>query len=608
MTVPPRVGLFVVAVCLLAYALLAGASISGPRGVGLTYDEPLHAVGAWHVRHHGDFRVNREDPALFLRYVSLWTSPDDVAVAYDAAAWRETRQGTYAPRDYLRRAVYGNGVIPEAVVRNARPGSLLISILLVAASAGVAWATAGKTIGPTAGAVTAALLCLDPLLLGHGVLVKNDVPMALVLLGVAWCAGCVMRPAASLGWVAGLVVLSAAAPLVKFSGVLVAPIVAALVLARALSAQSWTIGPIAMGTRRRRLTAAAAILSACLLTFVAFAWAAYGFRFNAYDGPDRISVSSLLGLTAGFEYRAANPGRSTPPPGTFTDWQPPAPVAAAVWAYRNRLLPEALLTGWIYTYATSTYRPAFLLGDVRGTGWWYFFPLAWLFKTPMATLALTAGATMLTLFRLRRMRAFAWLIVPPGVFLAAAMGMNLNIGLRHVLPLVPFVAIGIGIVAAHAIARWGRPAALLVGLAVALLAAEVLPRHGQYIQFFNLAAGGSRGGLRLLSDSNLDWGQDLPRLLKWQNQNPGRRLYLYRFGHFADLPRLGLTSINLSSGDPGDGPGVLAISATLLQGLYISDPNTLAFLSELRQQPPAATLGDTIYLFDVPSRPPLPPR
>jgi hypothetical protein len=610
----PGLALLLVSLILLGYSVLSALSMR-PGRVGITYDEPLHAVGAWHIRYASDYRVNREDPALFLRYLSLWTARSDVAAPYDDVAWRETRQGTFAPRDYLRRAVYGEvaaatpaGFVPERVVRSARAGALLLSILLIAASAGLAWTAAGDRHGPLAAVVTAATLALDPLVLGHGILAKNDVAMALVLVLVAACLRGVVRGGQTgMRWLAGLLLCSASAPLVKFSGVLVGPVVVIVLVVRALSGREWPIGNLRLTTRTRRTYFAAGTAVAALAVFVALCWACYGFRFAAHPGPERISVSSLLGLTAGFDYRARFPDGPTPPPRSFTDnWEPPMAVDAAVFAYRRQLLPEAFLTGFIYTYASSLYRPSFLLGEIRGTGWWYYFPLAWLFKTPLSLVLLAAGAAVVAAGALGRGRYSAWLIVPPGVFLLAAMTSNLNIGLRHILPVVPFVAIGIGLASAHVAVRWPRGALIALAGLFVCLAAEVVPKAGGHIQFFNLAAGGSRGGLRLLSDSNLDWGQDLPALYAYRGRHPDETLYLYRFGHFTDLRPLG--AINLAAGDPGDGPGTLAISATLLQGLYVSDPAAREYLRSLRQTPPRTTLNGTIYLYDVPARPPLPPR
>ena len=68
-------------------------------------------------------------------------------------------------------------------------------------------------------------------------------------------------------------------------------------------------------------------------------------------------------------------------------------------------------------------------------------------------------------------------------------------------------------------------ALLLLGLAIENAAA-----YPDYIPFFNVAAGGEQGRARLLSDSNIDWGQDLPAFAQWQWKNPGIPILMYYFG------------------------------------------------------------------------------
>ena len=108
---------------------------------------------------------------------------------------------------------------------------------------------------------------------------------------------------------------------------------------------------------------------------------------------------------------------------------------------------------------------------------------------------------------------------------------NLNIGLRHILPLYPllYVAAGCAILA-RVWQRWGRGGKILVAGLGAVLLLETQPRRFRnYLSFFNRAVGGERGGLKLLGDSNLDWGQDLPLLAKWQKEHRDRKLYLFVF-------------------------------------------------------------------------------
>jgi hypothetical protein len=184
---------------------------------------------------------------------------------------------------------------------------------------------------------------------------------------------------------------------------------------------------------------------------------------------------------------------------------------------------------------------------------------------------------------------------------------NLNLGLRHVLPVYPFLYLGVALAVAHAWRTWGRPAGFVAAVLGLLLVGEALATFPNYLAFFNAAAGGSRGGLRLLGDSNLDWGQDLPLLARWQRAHRTVPLQLSYFG-IADPWAYGIDYSNFPGGygfgppyKVRNDPGVLAISATNLQGMYVhDDPQMQRFLAHLRATPPLEVLGGTIYLYRWP--------
>jgi hypothetical protein len=141
----------------------------------------------------------------------------------------------------------------------------------------------------------------------------------------------------------------------------------------------------------------------------------------------------------------------------------------------------------------------------------------------------------------------------------------------------------------------------VLGVGLLLATATAYPH---FISFFNVAARPER--LWLLGDSNLDWGQDLPALARWQREHPKERLYLCYFGN-ADPSFYGIRYINLPSGyfmNPAarlpDKPGVIAVSATKLQGLYVYS-DVADFYAALRARRPRQILGGSIYLFDFPS-------
>jgi hypothetical protein len=153
--------------------------------------------------------------------------------------------------------------------------------------------------------------------------------------------------------------------------------------------------------------------------------------------------------------------------------------------------------------------------------------------------------------------------------------------------------------------RWKVAAtacAAVVGVALAIESFAIAP---DYLTFFNVAAGGQRGGLNRLGDSNLDWGQDLPALAEYMKQprNKDAVLYLSYFG-MADPQSYGLRYINMPGGYelnpqaiwPLDG-SLVAISATKLQGVYATPENRAAY-AKYRAKTPTAVLGGTIYVYD----------
>ena len=195
--------------------------------------------------------------------------------------------------------------------------------------------------------------------------------------------------------------------------------------------------------------------------------------------------------------------------------------------------------------------------------------------------------------------AILCLTIPPTVYLLSAIRTNLNIGVRHIFPIVPFLMIAIALAASVAWKRWGKPARIVSLSLAALLIAETLFAFPNYISFFNVALGGPRGGIRLLSDSNLDWGQDLPALARWQKEHGDVPVRLSYFGT-TEPSAYGVRYQKIRP-LPRNQRVVLAISATTLQGIYMNgEYEQYKQLYERIQKtcPLIDVLGGTIYLFD----------
>lgn len=170
---------------------------------------------------------------------------------------------------------------------------------------------------------------------------------------------------------------------------------------------------------------------------------------------------------------------------------------------------------------------AFLLGEWSKMGWWYYYPVAMWFKTPLPLLALILIAANLLLRQVRN--ETLPMLAPWGaaaVYLLIALTSTIDIGVRHVLPIYPLLAVGIADQFARMGRRWMWSA---TGLAVWLASIAVLA-YPFFIPYCNEFAGGTANGYRVLIDSNYDWGQDGKRLKQWMASNHVESVYLDYFG------------------------------------------------------------------------------
>jgi hypothetical protein len=153
--------------------------------------------------------------------------------------------------------------------------------------------------------------------------------------------------------------------------------------------------------------------------------------------------------------------------------------------------------------------PVFLDGVLRSTGWADYYLRALLYKVPEGTLLLW-GVALVATFAARRARA-NWaeegsLLVMAGVPLALmTFGTDINIGLRYVLPMFPYLFILCGKLAPLVAGRAGATALLLAALGASAAGSIAVFPH--YLAYFNWASGGSARGSEHLVDSNLDWAR-----------------------------------------------------------------------------------------------------
>jgi 4-amino-4-deoxy-L-arabinose transferase-like glycosyltransferase len=583
----------------------AALSYTAVRTKSATADEPLHALGAYLHTFHGDFRLNCEDPPLWKYWAMLSHRGDELRVDFDSSLWKSLPQDIWQGSRFVVQTMYRTpGNDPDGFINRSRALMLIWGVALGVLIVVWAWELAG----PWAAIMACALYCFDPNFLGHTPLVKDDVAIALAMTGLAWAIWRAGRRL-TVGRALGVALFLAVGLNVKFSGVLLVPITCVMLLLRAWFGTPWRAHRRELITRRARALIATGLLAALAITSVISIWACYGFRFAPTREPGvRLDMSLIRDSVTWTDSVARDPHGAAPNPQELSVRPVPFPAAVAMWMNDHQLLPQAWLAGFMDTYKATLYVRSYLLGHVYSTGTWYYFPLAMLFKTPVATLV----ALLLTLGLISKQAAKAqattkpsWdvscLLIPGAIYLASAMGSAMNLGIRHVLPVYPLLFVFISMMLAP---LWNRAAGKTVIVALGLvLATESLRAHPNYIAFFNAPSGGPEGGFRLLGDSNLDWGQDLRLLADWKRNHPDERLYVSYFGmadpgfylgSYAALP--GNSSSQSLPQLPRE-PGVLAISASNLRGIYLDPPTRAMYRDLYEQHEPMEVLGGTIYLY-----------
>jgi hypothetical protein len=414
-----------------------------------------------------------------------------------------------------------------------------LPVILLAAGLGLlVFRFAGEIAGPVAGLAALLAFVLDPNIAAHSRLATTDLGVTAFLFAAVY-AWWRMAQTPRLHWVIGAGVTLGLALVSKFTAVLWAPLL--------------VIGALLMSVDRR---CAWRWLSGALAVAGLTAWAIYGFELRPIAG---------MGLSM------------------------PVPMAS----YWEEIL-------WLADSVNEM--PYYLFGEISRTGWWYYFPVALLVKTPLPLLIGTGLGVMLWARDRARRRRDLLLVIPPAMYLASTFVWSFNVGYRHLLPIVPCFHVLTGLAVAWAWKQGRAPRLIAVaGLAwLAVSAASIYPYH---LSYFNELAGGPGNGHRILVDSNLDWGQDLIRLADVVRANDLNPIHLSYFGT-AKASYYGIEETNLPP-KPNPSwhplipePGWYAISVTNLTGAtVVENPDAFDYF---RHREPDLTVAYSIYLYHVP--------
>ncbi len=531
-----------------------------------TYDEGIHLIGGYTFWTEQDFRLHPQNGNLPQRWASLpMLFLETPAFPLEASSWR-LPDGWYAEEYYL----YQMQTEPLWILFCGR----VMMLLMTTAMGLLIYVYAKRLFGVAGGFIALTVFAFNPEMLAHGRLVTSDMMGAAMYLLSLWGLGRLLETL-TIGRVLMLGVAVGSLTVSKNHAALFAPVAVVSLIATSVG---WREYSVRWGRRSWQLTgfwrvfaARFAVLAVAAVLAVGVLWSYYGFRYEAF-----------------------NPELPAPERNWDWDWAlgDGSGAVKVVSSLREaRLLPEAYLFGVAHILRGGEQRHAFLLGEYAYKGWWVYFPIALLLKSPVALIVLASAAIICYLIYIKRRRRGLWgdealaaklLLGLPLIFFIAiyslvASNSAFNIGLRYLMPVIVC-----GIVLLGSLAYWWRKSRLgrivisaLLGL-YALESTLVFPR---YLSFFNVAVGGPQNGYNLLVDSSLDWGQDLNALADWlaeHNPEPNAEpVYLGYFGaespRYAGIDARYLTSMGAHHNESYHlgilEPGYYALSATMLQGI-----------------------------------------
>jgi 4-amino-4-deoxy-L-arabinose transferase-like glycosyltransferase len=539
-----------------------------------TMDEQNHIARGVAFLRTGDPRLSLEHPPLInsLSALLLLTLPD-LRLPIDHPSW-ERREGWY---EFAELFLWQYNHDVSRIVFLARIP--VVFLLIALALSGFRFAL--QTWGGFAGVVALGLILFEPNLMAHGRFATTDIGGTLFTFVATYSLWNLWQDTGRWNWqrwivVALLMGLAFGSKLSSLGFVFIWLLLAILPL---YPKRNY---PVAQSYWRSALFRVSQLVSAGLVSLLVV-WAIFGFEW----GPNKFTHPSL----------SLSIGRPIPMP--------------TYWAGLEQI---ALLTG-------EGRLPAFLLGKFSEDGFWAYFPVAFLAKTPVLLLGLFMIGGFLLLRNRHTRRKAIFLLVPTLSFFLITMQSALNIGYRHVLPALPYLLVLVSGLASRQLAlefsgkkrRFHKvlPGTLAgVGLLSVIVASLWI--HPNYLSYFNLAVGGPANGYRILTDSNVDWGQDLLRLKSWMAKNDVEEINLGWFGsadpdyyeiNHNPLPGIGRDryfqkwwDVPFNRSNPE--PGIYAISAASLWEIP-SRPEEKTVYAWFRNREPDDRVGYSILIYDV---------
>jgi len=274
---------------------------------------------------------------------------------------------------------------------------------------------------------------------------------------------------------------------------------------------------------------------------------------------------------------------------------------------------------------------SYIFGHVSSNGWWYYFPVNFILKESLSYVLLCVitvifgvsifikkarliSVTQYTTHHITEVTFIAWIIF----YLSVSMLGNLNIGIRHLLCIYPFMMIliagGIVKIYTHIKSKSQKMIyAIIITLLLIWYSLSSTLAFPYYLSYFSELAGPKEYHSYYLADSNIDWGQDLLRFRDWVNDTAIKKIETDYFGttyppyylkeKFIDLWPAKYADVD-DFKNRNNSDGWIAVSVNNLKPINMRLDNALKLKNALpypwlAQYTPITVIGSSIVIYRV---------
>jgi 4-amino-4-deoxy-L-arabinose transferase-like glycosyltransferase len=611
--------------------LMFGLAFSTLQYESLTMDELAHTPAGYSYITQQDMRLNPEHPPLLkdAAGMSVWLGEKftgrTIVFPTEHQSWQTDLNGQW---DFGRELLYRSGNDADQMIFWSRLPMLLLMLLL----GFYVFKWARELYGNKAGLIALFLYSLSPTFIAHGRLVTTDVGAAAAFFIAAYyLIKWLKEPSKKNLIIAGLVL--GLALLTKFSLALIIPYFIFLVIV-------WIVSAVIKGSPKNNVLAhkniiLRTVLGLFLIGLIAMAlvWPVYLFHTWEYPVEKQLSDAQTNLQTFGKRW-LADP----------VIWLSDKPLLRPYGQFFLGLL--------MVIQRAAGGNTTYFLGEISKIAWLHYFPVVFLIKVPLPLLILALialgsifGITLRKNKKSKRLFVCILSFVKKyfteiamlaflAIYWITSIRSNLNIGVRHILPTFPFLYVLIS----GQIAKWLRPPigpvlekikvnstgvikstrmilsfysqtaikAFLIIILLGWYAYSAILIYPHFIAYFNESVGGPSQGYKYVTDSNLDWGQDLKRLTEFCEEKNISTIYVDYFGGDSLEYRLeDKFRPWWGERDPDELPpnSWLAVSATMLQGgrgMPDAEYNEkTGYYNWLNQYEPVTVIGHSIFVYHL---------